>query len=135
MKAQASILRSFRNALDRFAEALAATDDELARDASIQRFEFTYELAWKSIRRQAQLYNQECPFARLAFKVAYGNSWISSETIWIEMLESRNRVAHTYDENYVERLAQRLPIFLAEMEALYTALSDDLAELRAAVEP
>ena len=39
---------SFGKALGRLEEALQAPTSDLARDASIQRFEFTFEPAWKS---------------------------------------------------------------------------------------
>jgi len=41
-------LGSFNKALGRLAEALDAPASDLVRDASIQRFEFTFELAWKA---------------------------------------------------------------------------------------
>lgn len=44
-------LESFHDALKRLREALDEPKTSLNRDASIQRFEFTVELAWKSIQK------------------------------------------------------------------------------------
>jgi hypothetical protein len=43
------LLADFEQALKRLSSALAAPDNEFVRDSSIQRFEFSFELAWKSI--------------------------------------------------------------------------------------
>jgi nucleotidyltransferase substrate binding protein (TIGR01987 family) len=48
-------LESLSNALDRFAEAIAHPDpDDIVMDGTIQRFEFTFELFWKTLRRFLQ---------------------------------------------------------------------------------
>ena len=47
-------------ALDRLEAALARPEDDITRDACIQRFEFTFELAWKAIQRQARAEGLEC---------------------------------------------------------------------------
>ena len=48
-------LESLGNALDRFGEALAHRDpDEIVMDGTIQHFEFTFELFWKTLRRFLQ---------------------------------------------------------------------------------
>ena len=40
----------FSRALARLGEALSAPKSDLVRDAAIQRFEFTFELAWKTMK-------------------------------------------------------------------------------------
>ena len=47
-------------ALERLETALARPEDDITRDACIQRFEFTFELAWKAIQRQARAEGLEC---------------------------------------------------------------------------
>ena len=51
-------LTSFRKAIDSLSESLdwynnksTATPSEILRDSAIQRFEYTYELAWKMMKR------------------------------------------------------------------------------------
>ena len=44
------LLADLESALERLSEALAAPKTDLNRDASIQRFEFTFELFWKSLK-------------------------------------------------------------------------------------
>jgi len=44
-------LSHFERALSRLEEALAKPEDPIVRDASIQRFEFTFEMAWKALQQ------------------------------------------------------------------------------------
>ena len=39
-----------RASADRLAEAVAQPESELIRDATIQRFEFTFEVVWKTLK-------------------------------------------------------------------------------------
>ena len=43
----------FEQALRRLEEALAKPEDPIVRDACIQRFEFTFEMAWKAVQSYA----------------------------------------------------------------------------------
>ena len=47
-------LRLLETALSRLEKALARPVDEFVRDSAIQRFEFTFELLWKSVKTYAE---------------------------------------------------------------------------------
>jgi len=47
-------------ALARLQEALAKPEDSIVRDAAIQRFEFTFEMAWRAIQAFAQAEGVAC---------------------------------------------------------------------------
>ncbi len=44
------VVGQFSQAASRLAEALARPKDAFMRDSSIQRFEFTFDLAWKALK-------------------------------------------------------------------------------------
>ena len=88
--------QSFRNAVVRLREALDAPETDLSRDAAIQRFEFCFELAWKTIQRQALDEGLECQSPKGCLKLALKLGWIAGEDGWLEMLEDRNQTTHTY---------------------------------------
>jgi nucleotidyltransferase substrate binding protein (TIGR01987 family) len=111
-------LDSANKALRRLVEALDAPPDDLVRDASIQRFEFTFELAWKAIKSTATVEGLECMSPRSCLKLAFGQGWIDDEPIWLAMLEDRNRASHTYDEKLAEQLYRRLPDYLDPFRSL-----------------
>jgi len=117
-------LDSFKKALRRLAEALDAPPGDLVRDASIQRFEFTFELAWKAIKNTATVEGLECMSPRSCLKLAFGQGWIDDEPIWLAMLEDRNRASHTYDEKLAEQLYGRLPDYLDPFRSLMENLEN-----------
>lgn len=73
--------------------------DDIVVDAGIQRFEFTYELGWrllKSILEYNGILEETSP--RPTIKAAFREGLIVDGMSWLNMLEDRSQVAHTYDE-------------------------------------
>lgn len=74
----------------------------LEQEGLIQRFEYTYELAWKTLKDYLE-YNGSLNIseitARNIFKEAYSSGIIKNENIFIDMMLSRNLLSHTYDFN------------------------------------
>lgn len=123
------------NAVARLDEGLARyradEEDSQIRDGLIQRFEFTYDLSHKMLRRalEAGAANPE-EVDRMTFPTLIrtgneqglvGGDWAAWRT-WREM---RNITSHTYDEGKARQVAAAIPAFLAEAQDL-------LARLRAA---
>jgi nucleotidyltransferase substrate binding protein (TIGR01987 family) len=71
---------------------------ELEKQGLIQAFEFTFELSWKVIKDYLQYMNVDAKFPREAIKEGFRYELIDDGDIWIDMLEKRNLMAHTYDE-------------------------------------
>ena len=67
-------------------------------DAVIQRFEFTFETAWKSVKLAAKAVGYDCKSPKGCLKLAYRMGWIKDEERWLELLEARNLTSHTYDQ-------------------------------------
>lgn len=98
-KRQLQSLRDLVRATDRLREALAVPGTApLAVDGTIQRFEFVFELAWKTFKLLLAEEGHEAPFARSAIAGAYQAGWIDDEQLWLELLRARNLTSHTYDE-------------------------------------
>ncbi|WP_304353276.1 nucleotidyltransferase substrate binding protein [Brachyspira innocens] len=72
----------------------------LEQEGVIQRFEYTYELAWKTLKDYLE-YNGNLNnidiTARNVFKEAYSAGIIKKQGIFIDMMLSRNLLSHTYD--------------------------------------
>ncbi len=96
---------------------------EWTRDAAIQRFEVTFELAWKSIGRFARREGLDCPSPRQAFRAALRLGWIADDPTWLGMLDDRNRTSHVYDAAAAEAIFARLPVHAAALRSLHQALS------------
>ena len=104
--------------LERLEEALRVPESDLVRDACIQRFEFTFEMAWKAVQALAFDEGQECTSPRDCLRAAFRMRLISDEPLWMAMVEDRNRTSHTYDEQASVAIYQALPRYAALFRAL-----------------
>ncbi|WP_297204812.1 nucleotidyltransferase substrate binding protein [uncultured Brachyspira sp.] len=72
----------------------------LEREGVVQRFEYTYELAWKTLKDYLE-YNGNLNnidiSPRNIFKEAYSAKIIKNQESFIDMMLSRNLLSHTYD--------------------------------------
>ena len=98
-------IENFRRAVERLQEALADSaqnpESTVIRDGVIQRFEFTFELAWKSLREYMADQGADMSgvvFSKQVFKAAYAAQLIDDEQVWLDMLTSRNITSHVYDD-------------------------------------
>jgi nucleotidyltransferase substrate binding protein (TIGR01987 family) len=116
-------------ALDRFDEALAIPlTNPLAIDGTIQRFEFSFELAWKAIKSVAKHFGADKKSPRDAIKAAYGYGWIDDEMLWIDILHDRNLSSHTYREDIALAVYNRLKLYASAMRQLAVSLNRALEE-------
>jgi nucleotidyltransferase substrate binding protein (TIGR01987 family) len=122
------LLGDLRRTVDRLREALAQPESEYLRDACIQRFEFSFELAWKGIQAVARRYGLNCPSPRSALSMAFRNGWLSDEAAWLGMLETRNLTSHPHREPLAIDVHGALPGFAAALDALSRELDRRLAE-------
>ena len=76
------------------------TQDDIVIDATIQRFEFTYELSWKLMKAYLEYTgNLEGSNPRAAIQESFREGIITEGEIWLQMLQDRNLTSHTYDES------------------------------------
>jgi nucleotidyltransferase substrate binding protein (TIGR01987 family) len=119
-----ALLHDFEKAVDQFAAALEQkVDNDVFRAGCIQYFEFSFELSWKTVKviaEQEGLNPGGSP--KSCLKTAFAESWIDTEVIWLEMLEARNRMSHTYDSQEALKIYAHLPRFVAPMRVLLAAL-------------
>jgi nucleotidyltransferase substrate binding protein (TIGR01987 family) len=95
----------------RLAEAVAQPKSELIRDATIQRFEFTFEVVWKTLKLYLERQGHECGGPRLTLKKAFAENLISTPEeadVWLQMIEDRNLTSHAYDEALANRIYGRI---------------------------
>ncbi len=110
-------LTNLKKAVNRFAEALQEPESSIVMDATIQRFEFTYELMWKTLKIFLEdIHGIRAASPRLVFKEAYALSIIEQEDIFLEMIKSRNLLSHTYNEKQAADIYKKCPIYLSEIK-------------------
>lgn len=106
-------LTNFQSALDRLKEAIIEYNQpgasDVVRDGVIQRFEFTYELAWKTIKAYLEYVGiVEVNSPRSVIREGYAQKLIDNEENWILMLDDRNLTVHMYKEEIIEEIAERI---------------------------
>lgn len=114
------LLQSVNNleqAITRLEEALAEDlSNSLLVDGTIQRFEFTIELYWKTLKRILTSEGIETRTPKETLKEAYQVGWLQDETAWLQMLKDRNETSHTYDEEAALRILQNIKEYFPEMK-------------------
>ncbi|MBE0618054.1 MAG: nucleotidyltransferase substrate binding protein [Proteobacteria bacterium] len=111
-------LAVLEQALETLDEALREPFSVIVRDATIQRFEYTFELAWKLLRKVSKIEGLETASPRQAIRAAFDVKLIEDADAWFEMLEARNRTSHTYDAATAEEVyesAARFPALLRQV--------------------
>ena len=91
-------LSKLSNAIIRLREGVARAHDDLEKDGVIQRFEFTYELTWKTLKIFLMKEGIDCKSPRECFKQAFKMGMITEEKIILGMIEDRNAMSHIYSE-------------------------------------
>lgn len=132
-------LSSFHKALAALDRALVraqqAPEDEELRDATIQRFEFTFDLAWKSLKRRLEMdlpnaHEVDAMSYRTLIRTGAEQGLIDSAavTAWFVYRDKRNITSHSYDASKANEVAAVIPAFarhahelLARLEARGTA--------------
>lgn len=107
-------LESFSRACSRLREAAENDPNELSnleREGLIQRFEYTFELAWKTLKDRIEhdgLRIVPTPTPRYVIRTAYEYGLIDDGQTWIDMLTDRNAMSHEYDLEVFEAVAEKV---------------------------
>lgn len=102
-------------------EASALKLTEIHRDAAIQRFEFTFELAWKTIQEYIRDQGLDCKSPKNCLRTAAEIGLIKNLKIWFKYLEARNLIAHTYNEKLADEVYRKAVKFSAGVDNLLKA--------------
>ena len=94
--------------------AISQANDELTIDGTIKRFELTYELAWKTMKRYLENVGIIVNNPRDAFKQAFQNGLIKNHDVWVDMIESRNLLVHTYNFDQSRDIFNKIKDFYLE---------------------
>jgi len=132
MTSQQLDFSSLRNALARLADGYQRYQTDVSdiqiRDGLIQRYEFTYEISHKMLKRHLEMTaaNPEAfdalPFADL-IRTGNEQSLLKSDwSAWKIFREMRAKTSHTYDEDIAQTVVKVIPAFIEEIEFLVQQL-------------
>jgi len=80
--------------------------ERMTRDSVIQRFEFAYELGWKTLKDWLQDQGVQAATPKQALGAAFENRLIADLAGWSDIHEMRNLTSHLYDEDKAKEVAE-----------------------------
>ena len=123
-------LATCKRALSTLEQAVAMTSSVIVRDASIQRFEYSFEITWKLLKAylagaEGIIYNLSKRCFREAMPV--GLKSVVETEICLTMTDDRNLTSHTYIEEVAQAIYEKLPLYLETNNALVGRLAASLS--------
>ncbi len=122
-------LHNFGNALARFASVVERRAEfeedgygDVYLDLVVKRFEFTFDMSWKAMKRALAFLGLECKSPRGCIQEAYAQGLIEVEAVWLNMIEMRNLSSHNYDESEIRVLLDRMQTYKDSFLALQSRL-------------
>jgi len=101
-------VEKFNQALKRLKEAVDTARSQLEKNGTIQRFELTVELLWKTLKNILRYQGVECFSPRDCIKKAFRYRIIDDDEIILDMLEDRNLSFHIYDSKTADEIFERI---------------------------
>ena len=114
-------LEELKNAFSRFKEALAEEKTDIVRDAVIQRYEFTFELSWKTAKK---MMGSSSVAPKVVIREMANEGLISDPKVWFDLLEARNLSSHTYKEDMAEKVYEIAKNSVSEFESFIKKLGE-----------
>ncbi|MDE0481377.1 MAG: nucleotidyltransferase substrate binding protein [Candidatus Poribacteria bacterium] len=119
---------SFERALDRLRAAVKLAEQrelsDLEAQGLIQGFEYTHELAWKTLKNFLETQGMVNLYgSRDTTRAAFRNELIENGEVWMDMVDKRNLTSHTYDEETAAQVVLTIRnTYFAEFEGLLVRL-------------
>lgn len=133
MKGLNERLASCRRAVSTLDEVLQMEISIIVRDASIQRFEYSFESLWKLLKAYLDQYEGiVCNSPKRCFREALKVGLLSvqeAETCLV-MTDDRNLTSHTYIEAVAEAIYGKIPSYLNVMNSLLANIQVRIEQVR-----
>ncbi len=128
-------LNHYSQALGQLTKFIAKGElNELEKQGLIQAFEYTYELAWNTLKDYFEAQGEaDLHGSRDVLRLAFKRGVIEEGEIWMDMIRSRTLTSHTYNEEVAEKISAdivgkyfaQFVALRSKMDALKDALEDE----------
>jgi nucleotidyltransferase substrate binding protein (TIGR01987 family) len=121
MKKLEELIKNLKKANERLREATEAEPTRMNKDATIQRFEFTFELAWKTMQECLKSHGIDCKSPRNSIREAGRLDLVEGvEGVekWFDFLDNRNLISHSYNEELADKIYKKALEFSKEVDIL-----------------
>lgn len=126
-------LHNFQKAFEKFAKVVDGKVEfyeqgfgDIYLDLVVKRFEFTYEMSWKAVKRYLDYIGIGCTGPRICFKEAFTQRLIGREDIWLDMIEQRNLSSQIYDEDEIKEILGKIVDYKNAFQGLLLSLEERL---------
>lgn len=104
---------NYKKALNSLSSAVEISKDrplsDLEEQGLIQAFEYTFELAWNVMKDFFEYQAEEgIRGSRDAIRLAFNRGLIAEGHIWMDMIESRIKSSHTYNEGVAHEITEKV---------------------------
>lgn len=123
------LYQDFEDGVKNLESATKTAKSELEIDGTIKRFELCFELSWKIIKAYLEDRGIICKNPRECFKQAKINGLIEDEKIWMDMIEDRNLLVHTYTFEESRKIFENIrEKYLHSIKTLYEFLRKEFID-------
>ena len=120
-----NLIKNLKKANKRLKEAVELSPTRIHKDATIQRFEFTFELAWKTIQEYIRDQGFNCISPKNCIREGARLEIIDGVEKWFEFLDNRNLIAHTYNEEIADKIYNQAIKFPKEVNILLKKIKEE----------
>ncbi len=120
-------INTLKKAFETLKKGVSEAETDLEKDGVIQRFEYTFELFWKTLKAILYYLGLECYSPRSCIKEAFRQGLIEDDEIFLDMLEDRNRSSHVYEERTSEEIFKRIKeVYVRILERAINGLEEKI---------
>lgn len=102
-------IEKLKKAFKKLEDSVKITKDDLHKDGVIQRFEFTAELLWKTLKIILEYNSIDASGGpKMVIKQAFKFGYIQDDEIILDIIEDRNLSSHIYDEKTSDEIFKRI---------------------------
>jgi nucleotidyltransferase substrate binding protein (TIGR01987 family) len=124
-----SVFEDFQKVIKMLDEVLKQEKNEFIRDSAIKRFEFCFDLFWKTLKAFLEdYYKIRCASPKTCFQEAFNQGLIDYDEMWLKIADWRNDVVHIYKEKAAEKLYKKLPRALKYFQLLKERVEEKFKE-------
>jgi nucleotidyltransferase substrate binding protein (TIGR01987 family) len=100
---------------------------EIEKQGLIKAFEFTHELAWNVMKDYFEYQgNTSITGSRDATREAFRRNLIADGEGWMEMIQSRNKTSHTYNQEVADEMAAKVITIYHDLFKTFEKRAQDL---------
>ncbi len=120
--------KAFKRLKESYEETLKHKENDyytFFRDSTIQRFEFTVEIMWKTLKNFLYEHSGiDCKSPKGCIKDFFSAGYLTNDEtiILLEMIDDRNMTSHTYHEEVAEKIFKDLQVYLPIIEKMINNL-------------